>query len=103
MFPVFSAFWFNSGYMLRQFTEAFGIISHAFYVKVGLHVLDPRISAQCLVRQWILAHASDYGGFYGSHCRKLRKFRSCSFLKVIDISFMVQRQISMVLLFSRPW
>ena len=24
MFPVFSAIWFNSGYMLRQFTEAFG-------------------------------------------------------------------------------
>ena len=72
MFPVFSAIWFNTGYMLRKFTEAFGIISH---------VLDPRISAQCLVRQRILAHASDYGGFYGSHCRKLRKFRSCSSLR----------------------
>ena len=25
------------------------------------HVLDPRISAQCLVQQRTLAHASDYG------------------------------------------
>ena len=41
-------------------------------------VLDPRISAQCLVRQRILADASDYGGFDGSDCRKLLKFRSCS-------------------------
>ena len=28
MFPVFSAIWFNSGYMLRQFTGAFGIFPH---------------------------------------------------------------------------
>ena len=51
MFSVFNTPRFDSGYMLRQFTEAFGIISH---------VLDPRISAQCLVRLRIHADASDY-------------------------------------------
>ena len=65
--PVFSACWFNTGYMYTSVYEAFGRFSH---------VLVPRISSQCLVRQRILAQ-SDHGGFYGSDSRKLRKFRSC--------------------------
>ena len=62
---------------LRQFTEAFGRFSF---------VLDPRISAQCLVRLRILAVESP----------------QLQSIKVVDFFFMVHRQISMVLLFSRP-
>ena len=38
MFPVFSAIWFNTGCMLRQFTEAFGMISHVFQVVQVVHI-----------------------------------------------------------------
>ena len=44
MVSVFDTLWFDSGYMSASVYEAFGSISH---------VLDPRTSAQCLVRQRI--------------------------------------------------
>ena len=67
--PVFSAYWFNTGCMSASVYRDFW--------KFSL-VLDPRISAECLVRLRILAHATDHGGYYGSHCRKLWSLRSCS-------------------------
>ena len=48
----FTNVWFDPASVLGAFEEA-----HTFYVQ-----MDSRISVQCLVRQWIHAHASDYGG-----------------------------------------
>ena len=57
MFRILRNVWFDSlihapASVLGAFEEA-----HTFYVQ-----MDSRISVQCLVRQWIHSHASDYGG-----------------------------------------
>ena len=52
MVSVFNTLWWIQS---ASVYEAFGTISH---------VLDRRISTQCLVRLRIHAHASDYGGWF---------------------------------------
>ena len=51
---VFNSLWFDSGYSRRQFMRLLEVFKR----------VDPRISAQSLVRLRIHAHASDYGGWF---------------------------------------
>ena len=68
--PLEYRFWnflggyFRNGFRIQHSLVYNGCMLVSVYEAFGrfLHVLDPRISAQCLVRQRILAHASDYRG-----------------------------------------
>ena len=65
----------------RQSTRPFGRISH---------VLDPRFSALCLVRQRIHAHASDYGGSrveatLAVACARLVQFSSADVEETVEL------------------
>ena len=64
--PVFSAYWFNTGYMSASVYGGFWKIFTYFLRQGGpripksmLGAVHPRISAQCLVRQWIHAWRRD--------------------------------------------
>ena len=65
---VFSAYWFNTGYMSSSVYGGFWMIFTYFLCQGGPRIpksmpgaVRPRISAQCMFRLRILAHASDYG------------------------------------------
>ena len=96
MFPVSSTIWFNTGYMLCQFTEAFGRGQlHGFFCT------SPCIwqsLVQCILRHDVdTCFASVYEAFWLPHCRKLRTLRSCSSSKVVDIYVFTQFLFPMVL------
>ena len=64
--PVFSAYWFNTGYMSASVYGGFWKIFTYFLRQGGPRIpksmpgaVHPRISAQCLVRQWIHAWRRD--------------------------------------------
>ena len=105
--PVFSAYWFNTGYMSSSVYGGFWKLFT--YFRMSRWTSDPvfrcagaagpRIAAHCLLRLRILDSRVRLLRFLLQKTVESRQLQS---IKVVDFFFMVHRQISMVLLFSRP-
>ena len=109
--PVFSACWFNTGFVSASvyggFWKNFSRLRPSYFSEMLGSTAD---SCSCvrlrrLLRSWLdsgYMFTSGYGGLWFT-LQKTAEIPQLQFFKVVDISVMVQRQVSMVLLFTRPW